>query len=334
MRRVVTGLLVIWIGFLLGGCGSAVASIPMLQITATQMTSITSISSPVLNRNTPYIGKLNPNLTPTPLMVFPTETCGETLCTYTVHFPLQRPISPLGNLKVDSSYRYGSTQNGQREVHHGVEFVNKAGIPVLAAADGAVVFAGNDDQTSFAMKRNFYGGIIILQHHFPGIEESIYTVYGHLLKIQVESGQMVHQGEQIGEVGLGGVAAGTHLHFEVRYGKNDYDATRNPELWFAPLLPTSGILSGIFIDQHHTPISIDNFVLESLTSSATSTNPKTYYTTYEDTNMIGRLPWQESFGINDLPAGKYRLSLIYKHPVQLEFEILAGKVTFLTILVR
>ena len=333
MKRLLV-LLIIWAGLIQGGCSSASASIPLIQPTATQTMSATSIPLTASSHNTPYASKLNPTFTPTPIPFFPASACQQPVCTYTVNFPLQRPISPLGNLKVESSYRYGNTQNGQREVHHGVDIVNKAGVPVLAAADGKVVFAGNDDQHTFGMKRNFYGKLIILQHNLPGVEEPIYTVYGHLLKIQVESRQVVHRGEQIGEVGLGGVAAGTHLHFEVRYGKNDYDSTRNPELWFAPLLPSNGILSGIFIDQQHTPIFIDNFVLEPLTSSETSRSAKTYFTTYEDPAMAGLLPWQESFGINDLPSGKYRLSFIYKHPVQLEFEILPAKVTFLNILVR
>ncbi|MGB9640829.1 MAG: M23 family metallopeptidase [Anaerolineales bacterium] len=334
MRRLLLNFLVLWVGLFQVGCSSASASIPLNQPTATPTISATSIPLTVSSHNIQHTNKPNPTITPTPMVIFPAATCQQSICTYSVHFPLQRPISPLGNLKVETSYRYGSTQNGQREVHHGVEFVNKAGIPVLAAADGKVVFAGNDDQQAFAMKRNFYGKLIILQHSLPGVEEPIYTVYGHLLKIQVENGQVVHSGEQIGEVGLGGVAAGTHLHFEVRYGKNDYDSTRNPELWFAPLLPTNGILIGIFVDQQHKPISIDNFVLESLTKNAISKNAKTYYTTYEDITMVGLQPWQESFGINDLSSGKYLLSFIYQHPVQLEFEILPAKVTFLNIVVR
>ncbi|MGB9674018.1 MAG: M23 family metallopeptidase [Anaerolineales bacterium] len=264
---------------------------------------------------------------------FPQSSCQPQICIYDVSFPLQRPIAPIGNLKVEASYRYGSTQNGQREVHHGVDIINKAGVPVLAAADGIVVFAGSDDQQSFATKRNFYGKLVILKHKIPGLEEPIYTLYGHLLKILVASGSSVQVGEQIGEVGLGGVAAGTHLHFEVRYGKNEYDATRNPELWFPPLLPSNGVLAGNFFDIQHKTLSVTNFLVEPL-NDAETTVPKYYFSTYEDAAMLNLPPWNESFGINDLPAGKYHLTLIYHRPIQIEFEIQPSKLTYLNIQVR
>ena len=58
---------------------------------------------------------------------------------------LARPIGPDDNQKVDVSYRYGSTANGRYDIHHGVELNNPSGTPVLAAADGVVVVAGEDD---------------------------------------------------------------------------------------------------------------------------------------------------------------------------------------------
>lgn len=274
-----------------------------------------------------------PAISPTVAPPFPPQICTQPICTYAVTFPLQRPISEGGNRFVEQSYRYGSTQNGKREVHHGVEFINKAGVPVLAAADGNVVFAGNDDQQSFAAKRDFYGKLIIIQHRFAGIPAAVYTVYGHLLNIEVQTGEVVHAGQKIGEVGLGGVAAGTHLHFEVRFGKNDYSATRNPELWFPPLLEESGVLAGRFFDAQNKPIILENFVLE-LLEGKTDPAQKRYFSTYQDPLMLDTAPWREGFGITDLPAGKYLLTYIYSHPVQLEFEILPGQVTFLNIRAR
>ena len=95
--------------------------------------------------------RVNPSSTPTasPTATITPEpqenTCEEEICYFSAHFLLSRPIGPQGRDYVDPSYRYGSTQNGLRETHHGVEFVNSQGTSVLAAADGTVVFAGNDN---------------------------------------------------------------------------------------------------------------------------------------------------------------------------------------------
>ena len=329
MKKTLGWVAVTFIFMLNGGCKAASASIPPTEIAALPQLNPTTSPAPSRVNPTSSSKELAPELTPTPVEIFPSKSCQRSVCTYTIQFPLGRPIGPLGNQKVEASYRYGSTQNGQREVHHGVDIINKAGVPVLAAANGEVVFAGTDDQQSFSPKRDFYGKLIILQHNLEGIADPVYTLYGHLLKIQVENGQTVRAGDQIGEVGLGGVAAGTHLHFEVRYGKNDYDSTRNPELWVPPLTSSSGVLAGIFFDQQHQTVNLDNFILESLGNS--SSQKKSYYSTYEEPTMVNLPPWYENFAMNDLPVGKYRLSYVYKHLVQFEFEILAEEVTFLNI---
>ena len=64
------------------------------------------------------------------------------------HNVLHRPIELSEDLThwVDRSYPYGSTQQGARPVHLGVEFVNPRGTPVYAAKTGVVVFAGADDE--------------------------------------------------------------------------------------------------------------------------------------------------------------------------------------------
>lgn len=269
-------------------------------------------------------------LTPNPSPTGIGEMCGAEVCVLEVAFPFERPIHLPGTNTVDPTYRYGSTQNGQREVHHGVEFINKAGVPVYAVADGVVEFAGEDESISLASKRGFYGKVIILKHQLPEFTFPLYTVHGHVLKILVQNGQIVHQGDQIAEVGLGGVAAGTHLHFEVRFAENDYQATRNPELWLSPALPESGVLLGRFLDPQGECLTMENFVLEPL-GVEDFILKRRYLATYEDPAMRCLQPWKESFGINDLAAGRYRLSFIYTKPETIEFEIVAGKVTYLNL---
>jgi murein DD-endopeptidase MepM/ murein hydrolase activator NlpD len=260
------------------------------------------------------------------------------ICEYDFLFPLNRPIAPPARVTIDASYRYGSTQNGQRDPHHGVEFINKAGVPVLAAADGVAVVAGNDLEEEYAMETNFYGNLVILEHRVPGFSQPIYTLYGHLLEVDVKQGAHVRSGDQIGKVGLGGVAAGTHLHFEVRFAKNAYNATRNPQLWLKPLKEgrgeIDGVLSGRFVDKNGNFQMVDGFILQPLDSSGNDNGSRIYVTPYEDDKMIGLEPWRESFGIGDLSPGLYRLYFVYIRPVEFIVEVLPGEITDVTFIVE
>jgi murein DD-endopeptidase MepM/ murein hydrolase activator NlpD len=101
--------------------------------------------------------------------------------------------------------------------HMGLDIGAPSGSPIVAAADGVVEFAGFDHNHG-------YGNNVLIYHH-DGYE----TLYGHMSRIEVESGQGVHQGDVIGYVGMTGYANGPHLHFEVRLHEEKID----PE----PLLP-------------------------------------------------------------------------------------------------
>jgi peptidase M23-like protein len=152
------------------------------------------------------------------------------------HLWLSRPVGERAvRITPDRFYPYGSTGQGQYQVHHGVEFVNPSGTPVFAAADGTVVVAGSDDRQLWGRHLGYYGRLIVIrvEHTYGGAP--VYVLYGHLSRVGVRLGQHVRQGEEIGLVGSSGVALGPHLHFEVRVGRNAFSHTRNPELWLKPL---------------------------------------------------------------------------------------------------
>ncbi len=84
----------------------------------------------------------------------------------------------------------------------GVGIGGRAGEPVLAAADGRVVYAG-------AGLRG-YGNLIILKHN-----NTFLTAYAHNQALLVREDQTVRQGQRIAEMGSSD-ADRVKLHFEVR----------------------------------------------------------------------------------------------------------------------
>lgn len=89
-----------------------------------------------------------------------------------------------------------------RRLHTGLDIGAAAGSPVYAAEAGEVFFAS---------WRGGYGRCIIVLHG-----GGMSTLYGHLSRIDVRSGQSVRRGQRIGAVGSTGLSTGPHLHFEVR----------------------------------------------------------------------------------------------------------------------
>jgi len=94
---------------------------------------------------------------------------------------------------------------GGAEFHPGQDIAAPRGTPVLAPADGKVVEAG---------WKNGYGQTVVLDHG-----NGLTTRYGHLSKIEVEAGQELRRGDQLGQVGSTGRSTGPHLHYEVRVGE-------------------------------------------------------------------------------------------------------------------
>lgn len=274
--------------------------------------------------------------TPTPLPPSPTPTptlpCSPEVCAYHGHFWLQRPIAAADNDDLDSTYRYGSTQEGARPVHHGVEFVNQEGTPVLAAAEGLVIVAGNDYQETYADYPFYYGNLVIVEHRFPGLDLPVFSLYGHLSAVQTQAGAYVHAGDQVGAVGYTGVAEWSHLHFEVRIGENTYRDTRNPELWLQPHEnenhELNGVIAGQILNEYGTPIYIPNVVVERL-GPGEEVLETLYVETYADFSLNGDDDWEENFVLSDLAPGIYRVSFVARGLQTWDLNVYPGKLTLL-----
>lgn len=290
---------------------------------------------------TPTVFESTPTLTSTPTISPPTATpvvmtpavCDpftSDFCITEGHFILQRPAKPPANDSVEQTYRYGSTANGTRDPHHGVEFVNESGAPVYAAADGEVIFADPDEEAIYSPWKNYYGNLVVIEH-----DDRLFTLYAHLSKISVQAGQEVLAGERIGEVGRSGTAIGSHLHFEVRRGDvQDYYATQNPELWLAPKEDGNGELSAVLmvsiVDQN-LDFQYAEFTMDYHTDRNLPRLKSYYVTTYARELMTG----EENAALGELTPGDYRIALNYNGQLYERWvEVESGKLTQVVIVVK
>ncbi|MEW6569031.1 MAG: peptidoglycan DD-metalloendopeptidase family protein [Chloroflexota bacterium] len=275
--------------------------------------SATETSTPVFLESAPLAG-LTPTATPLRYS-FPTAGAGPVSAWRPPPFPaplairpgdhfyFQRPI-PSGNVNwAHPLYRYGNTFFGSERPHSGVDLGAERGTPVLAAADGEVVWAGYGFYRGAPDPNDPYGLAVSIRHYFGYDGQELHTVYAHLSRIFVWVGQRVRAGEEIGTVGDTGHASGPHLHFEVRLGPNRYYTTRNPELWMVP--PEGwGVLVGRMLDAAGVPLSEHQIVVRSL-----ETGRRWEVWTYAAGLVHSDDEFRENFAISDLPAGPYQVSL-------------------------
>jgi len=93
-----------------------------------------------------------------------------------------------------------------------VDYAAPTGTPVRSVGDGVVEFAG---------VQNGYGNVVQVRH-----SNDRSTLYAHLSRIDVRSGQRIEQGARLGAVGSTGWSTGPHLHFEFRVNGAHQDPLR------------------------------------------------------------------------------------------------------------
>jgi murein DD-endopeptidase MepM/ murein hydrolase activator NlpD len=117
--------------------------------------------------------------------------------------PAIRPIKNMYQVTSGFGRRYHPILKTIRP-HTGIDITAPKGTPVYATADGVV----SSDQGGSG-----YGITVVINHGF-----SYQTLYAHLSKKLVKTGQRIKRGQLIGYVGNTGLSMGSHLHYEVIKG--------------------------------------------------------------------------------------------------------------------
>lgn len=123
-----------------------------------------------------------------------------------VNTPATTPVTPVSRSASGWSWPTQGTvisrfsSNGS--LNKGIDIAGELGQPVLAASDGAVVYAGSGLRG--------YGELIIIKH-----SDTYVSAYGHNRRLLVREGQQVKAGQSIAEMGSTG-ADRVKLHFEIR----------------------------------------------------------------------------------------------------------------------
>lgn len=117
------------------------------------------------------------------------------------HNPFQLPITSY--LEISSPFGARRSYNGgpYRSYHEGVDFAAYGGTAVTAPASGTVVIA------ELLYVR---GNAVIIDHGL-----GIYSGFYHMSSLSVAPGDVVEQGQRIGEVGTTGLSTGNHLHWDL-----------------------------------------------------------------------------------------------------------------------
>ncbi|MFM0729869.1 M23 family metallopeptidase [Paraburkholderia sediminicola] len=120
--------------------------------------------------------------------------------------------SPFGNRTDPFTHRLS--------FHPGIDLVAKTGTPIMAAAGGRVIFAG---------EKSGYGNAVEIDHG-----NGLVTRYGHASRIVVHVGDLVLPRQYVADVGSTGRSTGPHLHFEVLVNGAPVD----PAAYLALFAPT------------------------------------------------------------------------------------------------
>ncbi len=117
--------------------------------------------------------------------------------------------------RISSTFGLRRKYNGNdiSSYHKGLDIANQTGTPIFAANGGRV---------SLAVEWKSHGKTVLINHG-----HGVVTVYIHMDRILVKTGDWVKGGQVIGKIGSTGIASGPHVHFGISVN----DIRIDPDQW-------------------------------------------------------------------------------------------------------
>ncbi|WP_371932075.1 M23 family metallopeptidase [Mesobacillus subterraneus] len=100
-----------------------------------------------------------------------------------------------------------------------------AGIDIADESPDAVVVAAASGTVIRSYYSATYGNCVLITHKIN--DKTFTTLYAHLEKSTVTTGQSISKGEVLGYMGNTGDSRGKHLHFEIHEGKWNYEKSNS-----------------------------------------------------------------------------------------------------------
>jgi murein DD-endopeptidase MepM/ murein hydrolase activator NlpD len=194
----------------LGGCGSGPTSPSPVSTACTPTASSARAASPAFYR--PFQGE------------FPTGNL----------FDHDKPI-PFGDGNNYVVSMCGARVPDQPQVngHNGYDWRMAEGTTLLAVADGLVMYAGLEEPFNCPPLGRAVQAIYVQLRH-PGPDGTEYiTVYGHLSRLGVATGDTIAAGAIVGWSGNTGCSGTPHLHFGTFRGRDGNFVAIDPYGWHA-----------------------------------------------------------------------------------------------------
>ncbi|MCB9989573.1 MAG: M23 family metallopeptidase [Rhodospirillales bacterium] len=143
---------------------------------------------------------------------------------------------PVDDIRISDSYhvRDHHPTRGGSAMHRGIDMATPKGTELHATEDAQVAYAGHS---------NGYGNIVVLHHG-----EGVYSMYAHLDRDTVKTGDIVRQGETFAYTGNSGIGTGAHLHHEIWIQKGDAAYTVDPQKAWGKNLSDPAVRDGLIAD--------------------------------------------------------------------------------------
>lgn len=117
--------------------------------------------------------------------------------------PAIQPVSNKDLSRIASGFGYRIDPIYKTvKFHAGLDFTAPSGTPIYATGDGVVEEASLSDVG--------YGNHVVVRHGY-----GYKTLYGHMIRTKVKTGQTIKRGDVLGWVGSTGKSTGPHCHYEV-----------------------------------------------------------------------------------------------------------------------